>query len=346
MITPTLNQQKREMSTRHINLTSAELANLWSNYLSDSAAVCTIESFLAHVQDRQILSILELAVRLSKSHIDKITLFFKEEQYPVPDGFSPETDSFPDATRLFTDDFYLFYIQNVGKMGLEFYTMSLTNCGRLDIAEYFTNCLNESVKLLNRATEIMLHKGTFIRAPFIPAPDKVEYIRKQSYLAGWFGHQRPFNSIEMSQIYFNMIQNQMGRTFLMGLSQTAKSQEVRDYLVRGRNIADKHVEIFATMLSKDFLPSASAWDTLPTSSTEAPISDKLMMFHTSTLNAVGVSHYGKSVGLCTRHDLGADFSRLMAEILHFAEDGINLMIENRWLEQPPQAIDRDLLAKG
>lgn len=71
----------------------------------------------------------------------------------------------------------------------------------------------------------------------------MEYVQKQSYIAGWFGHRRPLNAIEMSQIYFNLIQNQLGRTLLMGFSQVAKSKQVRDYMVRGRDIADKHVEI-------------------------------------------------------------------------------------------------------
>jgi len=36
----------------------------------------------------------------------------------------------------------------------------------------------------------------------------------------------------------------------------------------------------------------------------------------------------------------------MAEIGAYAEDGANIMIDNGWLEQPPGAADRDLLAKG
>jgi hypothetical protein len=240
--------------------------------------------------------------------------FFNEEQYPIPDGFSLKTDVNKEAPRLYTDDFYLFYIQNVGKIGLEFYTQSLSNCGRLDVCEYFTECLNESARLLNKATEVMLKKGTFIRAPYIPTAKKVEYIRKQSYLEGWFGHRRPLNAIEISNIYFNMIQNQLGRTFLMGLSQVANS--------------------------------ASAWDTLPTGSTISPFSDKLIMFHTTTLSAAGIAHYGRSFGMSPRHDLGAIYVRLTAEVSQFAEDGANIMIEYGWLEQPPQAIDRDQIAKG
>jgi hypothetical protein len=344
---PTQTENQKAPQTEHnIKLTSSEIANIWTNYMSDTAAICILNAYMTHVEDKEIRSIIEFALQISKAHAQKLQAFFNEEQHPIPDGFSLKTDVNKEAPRLYTDDFYLFYIQNVGKIGMEFYTQSLSNCARLDVCEYFTECLNESARLLNKATEVMLKKGTFIRAPFIQTAKKVEYIQKQSYLAGWFGHRRPLSAIEISNIFFNMIQNQLGRAFLMGLSQVAKIQEVRDYMVRGRDISDKHVEIFGSLLSKEFLPSASAWDSLPTDSTIPPFSDKLIMFHTTTLTAAGIAHYGRSLGLSPRHDLGAIYVRLTAEVAHFAEDGANIMIENGWLEQPPQAIDRDQLAKG
>jgi hypothetical protein len=340
---PQTENQKAPQTEHNIKFTSAEIANIWANYMSDTAAICTLSSFLSQVNDKEIRSIIEFALQISGAHVQKLQAFFNKEQHPIPDGFSLKTDFNKEVPRLFTDDFYLFYIQNVGKIGMEFYTQSLSNCARLDVCEYFTECLNESARLLNKATEVMLKKGTFIRAPYIPTAKKVEYVQKQSYLASWFGHQRPLNAIEMSNIYFNMIQNQLGRSFLMGLSQVAKSQQVRDYMIRGRDISDKHVETFASLLSKEFLPSASAWDTLPTDSTFPPFSDKLMMYHTATLNAAGIAHYGRGLGLSPRRDIGAIYTRLTAEIVLFTEDGANIMIENGWLEQPPQATDRDQL---
>jgi len=282
-------------------------------------------------------------MQLSQVHVQKLKSIFTEEQHPIPEGFSEGTDVNLETPRLFTDDYLLFYIQNIGKMGMEFYTMCLSNCARLDLCEYFTDCLNESASLFNKATKIMLTKGTFIRAPFIPSSEKVEYVQKQSYLSGWFGHRRPLNAIEMSQIYFNLIQNQLGRTLLMGFSQVAKSKQIHDYMIRGRDIADKHVEIFGSLLSKEYIPSSSAWDTLPTESTITPFSDKLMMFSTSTLNSIGIAHYGRSLSLSPRRDLVANYVRLTTEISQYGEDGINIMIENQWLEQPPHATDRDQL---
>lgn len=62
------------------------------------------------------------------------------------------------------------------------------------------------------------------------------------------------------------------------------------------------------------------------------------------LNGSGIGHYGRSMGQSPRYDLGLLYIRLTAEIAEFAEEGAKLMIENGWLEQPPQGVDRDQLA--
>ncbi|QGQ96682.1 DUF3231 family protein [Paenibacillus psychroresistens] len=335
------------IKTEHIiKFTAAEIANLWSSYFNDTLAVCTITHFLAHIQDKEIETVLNMALDHSNTHIGKLKSFFNEEKLTVPEAFSIVNDVYPDAPRLFTDDFYLFYIQNIGKLGLATYTLALSNSARLDMCEYFTECLNESSALFNKATEILLKKGSFSRAPFIPDKEKVQFIEKQSYLGELLGKPRPLNVIEISNIYFNLIQNQLGKTLLIGFSQVAKSTKVREYMIRGREISDKHVRVFCDILDKEFLPSAGSWDSLATDSTSATFSDKLMMMHVTMLNSAGIGHYGMSIGTSARKDIGADFLRLMLEIVAFSEDGANLMIENSWLEQIPQAMDRDKLAEN
>ncbi|MCL6574491.1 MAG: DUF3231 family protein, partial [Bacillus sp. (in: Bacteria)] len=286
-------------TNHHIQLTSAEIANIWTSYQQESLTVCTVGFFLLNVEDQEVGSVLKYALRLSQAHIQKLKSFFNEEEIPVPDGFSMEADVNKKAPRLFSDDFYLFYTQNMGKIGMEAYTMALSNSARLDMCEYYTECLNESSKLFNMATETMLKKGTFIRAPLIPKPKMVEYVQEQSYLAGRLG-RRPLNAIEVSNIYFNLIQNQLGRTIAMGFSQVAKSEAVREFMVRGINISDKHVEVFGSVLSQDHLPSASSWSILPTDSTVPTFSDKLLMAHLNALNAAGIAHYGRSFGTSPR----------------------------------------------
>lgn len=339
------NKDGKTLTEHQIKLTSAEIASLWTSYMNNSLSLCTIGTFLSHTEDIEIASVLRFALDISMAHVQKIKSFFNEEQLPVPDGFSMENDVNNQAPRLFTDDFHLFYIQNMGKIGMDAYTLSLSNSARLDMCEFFTECLNESARLYNKATEVMLSKGIFIRSPYIPEPKMVEYVQKQHYLAGWFGHKRPLNVIEIASTYFNLIQNQLGRSLSLGFSQVAKSQQVRAYMTRGMNIADKHVEVFGSLLNENHLPAASSWGTLPTDSTVSPFSDKLIMFHTLSLTSVTLGHYGASAGTSFRHDIASIFVRLSAEIANYAEDGANIMIENGWMEQPPQTTDRDRLAK-
>ena len=333
------------LQTDHkIELISAEIASLWTSYMNDTLSICLHNVFLSNVEDQQIRSVLDFSLKLSQGHVQKLKRFFQEEQIPLPDGLSLEGDVNKEAPRLFTDDFYIFLLQNLGKMSMEMYSYALSNSARLDISEYYTECLNESSRLYNKACEVMLAKGIFIRAPYIPTPKLVEYVKDQGYLAGFFGKRRPLNVVEITNIYNNMIQNQLGRTVCTAFSQVAKSTQVRDYFLRGRDISDKHVEIFGSLLSDEFLPSASAWDTLPTDSTTSPFSDKLLLVMKSGLNAVGIAHYGRSLGTSPRRDLGALYTRLIAEIGLYAEDGANIMIKNGWMEQIPQAPDRDQLA--
>ncbi|MGG7618985.1 DUF3231 family protein [Bacillus coreaensis] len=70
------------------------------------------------------------------------------------------------------------------------------------------------------------------------------------------------------------------------------------------------------------------------------------MFYVQSLNSIGIAHYGRGLSLSPRRDLGADYVRLTAETLHYAEDGMNIMIENGWLEKPPQATASDQLSNG
>lgn len=331
--------------TEHkIELKSAEIASIWTSYMCDSSTICLLENFLSNIEDLEIRSIVEKARQLSTAHIQKLTSFFNEEKIPVPDGFSIEADVNKDSSRLFTDDFYVFFIQNLCKKGLEVHSYALSTSARFDISEYYTECINETTSLYNESNKVMLSKGIFIRAPYVPTDKLVEYIQKKSYLTGWFGEKRPMNVVEITGIYYNMIRNQLGRTLSMGFSQAAKSKKVRDYFIRGRDIADKHVEVFGSILSDDDLPSASSWDILPTKSTDSTFSDKLMMFMMVSLSGLGVGNYGRSLGTTMRHDLALHYLRLISEVALYAEEGAKIMIENGWLEQLPQAPDRDQLA--
>jgi len=78
----------------------------------------------------------------------------------------------------------------------------------------------------------------------------------------------------------------------------------------------------------------------------SPFSDKLMMNFITTLIASGIGQYGTAISASPRHDLGAQYTRLIAEISRYSNDGAKIMVEKAWIEQPPMAVDRKDLAKN
>jgi hypothetical protein len=153
------------------------------------------------------------------------------------------------------------------------------------------------------------------------------------------------NEKSIANLIYNVKRNAVGKALIIGFSQVAKSEEVRKYFVRGRDIAEKHVEVFSSLLLKDFLPTPMNWDGELMDSKTSPFSDKLMMFHVTTLIASQIGQYGVSTSSSPRSDLTLVYTRLSAEIGQYADDGANIMINNGWMEKPPQAADRKELTE-
>jgi hypothetical protein len=325
-------------------LTASEISNLWVSYQNDSMASCVLKHFKAHCDDKDIHAMVEQALSYSELHIEKVTNLFKAEGYPVPVGYSDQ-DVHLDAPRLFTDKLYLLYILNMGKFGLSSYGLALSLVVREDIIAYYSDCLDETKKLHNDAKELALSKGILIRPPVIPKHDQVDFIKKQNFLTGYIGNRRSLLGLEIANLHYNAERNALGIAVIMGFSQVAQEKEIRKYFERGRDISQKHLTVFNETLQADYLSGVPTQGQEVTDSTTPPFSDRLMMYHISSLTASAIGQYGISMAASPRHDLGVLYERLKLEIIHFSEDGANIMINYGWIEQPPIARNRKKLAK-
>jgi len=160
-----------------------------------------------------------------------------------------------------------------------------------DVIRYFYNCIDETKELLNRTKEVMLAKGMFIRSLYIPTPNKVDFVHKQSFMAGWFGERRPLTTFEITNLFTNYQRNCLAKATFIGFSQVAEHKEVIQFMLRGKDLASQHIKRFASILQASDLPASEAWDAMVTYSTSPVFSDKLMMFHISTLLNRGVGFY-------------------------------------------------------
>nr|WP_281064446.1 DUF3231 family protein [Cytobacillus eiseniae] len=160
---------------------------------------------------------------------------------------------------------------------------------------------------------------------------------------GLFGDKRALTSIEISHLFLNIQTNAIGKALMIAFAQTTKDEEVKQFLVKGKKMAQKHVDIFSDYLKKESIPAPMIWDTAVTNTTTHVFSDKLVMFHVSAMIAAGIGNYGMAMAVSPRRDIGLKYASLIPEIALYAEDGANILIKHGWMEEPPQADDREQL---
>ncbi|MDN4494389.1 DUF3231 family protein [Ureibacillus aquaedulcis] len=334
------------MSEQQTMLTSSEIASIWTNYMNDSMSKCVLSYFLNHVEDEEIKSIIQFSYNLSATHIEKLTSIYNEEQMPMPSGFT-ENDVNINAPRMYTDTYMLTYINHMAKVGMLAFSGFTSLSARDDIRNYFIEGLNESSKLFERSSKVLLAKGLFVRAPYVAYPTKTDYVDSKKYLSGLnpFSNKRPLNMVEISYLYMNIQTNALGSKIAQSFAQASPVEKIQKWFLKGKEISQKHIQIFTkALLDNDIQPPVSP-DVCITDSTISPFSDKLIMFHMALLVTAGIGNYATAAAASQRSDLILNYERLSLEIAQYAKDGSDILIENGWLEQPPGTKDKDLLTK-
>lgn len=329
------------MSSNHIDLTATEISYLWNTYHVQSLNVCVLTHFDAIVEDNEIRKINSNNLKASKNYLNEIKAIFTSENIPIPIGFSEVTDVNETKERLYTDPFILFYQWFIAKGNLNFGSMAINTIARDDIFALFQKYASESLTLLDDARKLLLNKGLWIRAPYMPPPNEVELVKKESFLNGWFGDTRPLLGIEIASLFYNQITNTLGLSIMNSFIQVTETKEIKDYFIKGKNIAAKHIEVQENFFKKEEVATPSTWNSGITTATQAPFSEKLMLNLVAMLNAQGVSNYGIAISTSARRDVAMTFSTLAAEAAKYSEEGALLLIEKGWMEAPPHAPKRE-----
>ncbi|MFD1707376.1 DUF3231 family protein [Siminovitchia sediminis] len=136
---------------------------------------------MEQIVDRDILDLSEYAMSLSIKHVEKAKEFFRSEGYPIPIGFK-DNDYTPNSPQLFYDVFCLNYLNIMSLHCCHGYSGAITTSSRLDVRNYFTECLASSVELCNRTKNVLQEKGLFHRPPNITPPERAEYVVDNNFL--------------------------------------------------------------------------------------------------------------------------------------------------------------------
>ena len=120
----------------NIQLTAPEMAALWTQYINDTQAVCTMSYFLETVEDEEVRPIIEWTLDTAKENVSIMQELFQKDDFPIPIGFT-EQDVNPKAPKLFTDTFYLVYLKQMSMFAMTASSAALGLATRPDIVAFF-----------------------------------------------------------------------------------------------------------------------------------------------------------------------------------------------------------------
>ncbi|MGI5838616.1 MAG: DUF3231 family protein [bacterium] len=330
--------------THDPRLTAGEIAALWTTHQESTMTECVYRHFLNNAAAPDIRAVVETDADILRQRAAWVRSTFERENIPVPAGFKDE-DVDPGAPRLYSDPFYLYYLVNKTRIAIAVNSMALTTTARPDVRDFYYRCVQTTADVFQRTADLMLEKGLPFRTPFIALSQAVDTVRKRNFLAGFFGDRRPLLAAEISSFSLLVRTNRFGKIFLAGLRQTAGSEKVREYLNEGVELAESTAERFGSVLAREDLPVPASPPAAVTGSRQQPYSDKLIMSQLKYMNAAGLTDKAFIGTTSLRSDLIAIITKARADFSVYARKGIEIMIDNGWLDEPPRLLDRRELAE-
>lgn len=329
-------------NVKNIPVTAAEINHLWLTYMAESMSETFQKFTFAKAEDPDYRNILSASLEVSSNHLQQIRNIFHSINHPIPLAFGDQ-DVNINAKRLYDETCTVRYVKMMNKFIIQNHALAIGECSRSDIRQLFSGFIDDSRKIMQKATDVLLAKGTYPKIPYIAIPDKVEFVDDKNYYGSFFGSDRPLNALEITNIVNLLDFKVVVKLVKLSFAQVCKSNDIRKFFNEGVNVADKHINILRSIIEKEGLSGPELIDYRITDSTESTFSDRLMLFHTTTIIAYILTAYGRGLSRTMRKDVAATFLRLMTEILTVAKDGADLLIKHGWLEKAPANVNRQEL---
>jgi hypothetical protein len=327
-----------------LKLTSSEIGTLWGEFVNGTMTDVVNRYMFSIIEDEQIKAIFEVAIKTFEKQKQQIVAFMENEGFPVPIGFT-DSDLFKGKPRLFTDIFCLNYLHVMALHGLLGHSISLGVSVRKDLRDFYDSCDNDAKKMYHQTIELLLEKGNFQRDPLFYPAKNPEYVSSQDFTDGFFGKGRKLAATEIISISFNLKKSIMAKTLSIAFCQVAQTKEVRKFLSDSEKVSDGQIKMFSKIMQADNLPVPKSWETEVTTSTDSPFSDKLMLYHIGFLAQASQNYHGAGLASAMRTDLVTAYESVILKNLMATKKWFNLMVQNKWLEQPPLAPNRKEIAK-
>lgn len=324
-------------------ITSSELGTLWLTYQEKTMVLRILEYFIEKADDEKARSILTNLYGELELYVSKIIEFFNNEGAIIPVGYTAQ-DVNIDVPKLYDNGFDIMFVRLLTEISMGLHALNLTMSYREDIVLLYKELTAITQDYYNTCTQYLLEKGMIPRPPYVSMPKSVEFIKDTNYLSGLainpFTDKRTLNSVEVAHLHHAIEANLTGMQMIIGFAQSANDREVKKFFNEGAELAKGIIKELSETLLASGLQTPETSGGNPTRSTVAPFSDKLMMYCTSLFCSFSMGNNSLGTAFSLRNDLPAKMTIFMKDIFEYAHKGGKIMINNGWMEQPPQMIDR------
>jgi ferritin-like metal-binding protein YciE len=323
-----------------VELTAAEVSNIWSSYLMNSMEQRLLEYFFASTEDSEIKQVIEKMLHQSRKNIDDLKEIFIKDKLTVPLGFTDEDVRF-DRPKVFSDSFILHFCFDLTHLAMSTYPVALSDCSRTDARNHFQENIAFSVKIQNEITDLMLSQGVYLKSPQLEIDTQVEFADSMIYFNGFFGGSRPLNAPEIANLSRIIHRAQFSKMVFVTFSKLAKTKELKQHFSKGRDGIEKVLDSLQEVFENENIPISSSGDYKVYHAEMSPFSDKLMLFFVNTcLGIFCFAMISQALTSSLRTDVISKLSKISDDMKRFYGMGLLLAIKEKWFEQPPQAVDR------
>ncbi|MGG3562099.1 DUF3231 family protein [Neobacillus rhizosphaerae] len=321
-------------------LTANEISNIWSSYLKNSMELKFFEYFVASTANNEIKQVIEKMLNQSQKNLNELKEIFSKENLTIPLGLTDE-DVRADTHKIFSDTFILYFCFDLTMLSLSTYPIALSDCTRKDIRDHHQVNIEFTVTIQNEIVNLMLSQGVYLRPPQVAIDSKVEFADTMIYLNGFFGGSRPVNTAEIANLSRVIHRAQFSKMVFVAFSKLAKTKELKKHFSKGRDEIEKVLDSLQEVLEKENIPISASGDYKISDVEMSPFSDKLMLFFVNTcLGIFCFAMISQAMTSSLRTDIVLKLDEISDDMKKYYGKSILLAIKEKWLEQPPQAVDR------
>lgn len=323
--------------TEKPKMTSVELGSLWVTYHKKTMILRILEYFIEKSEDEEAKKLMSGLWDELHPKVLEIQAMFEAEGAAVPIGFT-EKDVNLEAPTLWENGFDIMFSRILKEVSTGMYALHLTISYRKDIVEFYSQLTKITEAYYNLFTQYLLERSILPRPTYATMPKSTDYITDKEYMKGTniMGHKRPLNVVEFGVLFRGIEANVTGMQLMRGFLQCAADKDVQKYFTKGLALSKEILkETGHLLLQYNVQPPATPGGTV-TDSTIAPFSERLMMFCNYLLGGFSLGGQGFGGVFLWRNDLMARAGVQAKDVFEYTREGLQLMMNKGWLEEPPK----------